>query len=367
MARIIVISGNGGSTIDGVGHYTTELVRTLARLRPAWRWLHLYRKPRWFQSPIRFHGSVVDLTPWHSWSPLGIRLSAAATRSVVPDLIHIQEEAYSYHMTAAVRRLGGLLPGRTVTTLHEVHTAAPNWNSTKSLIADSVAVLTNDRLTGERCSAATGRRPDEVLWSPANVFPDPAQPPLKRVPNLVVTFGFLNGIKNLHPMAEALKRIRTRIPDLKWRIVGPFDPTKNTGDRELASLFSETWIEFTGARADPADPLLRRWIGEADVMALPFSDGASVRRGTLQTAWAFGLPVVTTRSTTPDAAIADGDTAVLVDVLSVDGWTDAIHRILTDCSHRERLAAGSRAAFANFSWERLAGHHLELYDRLIGR
>jgi D-inositol-3-phosphate glycosyltransferase len=101
-------------------------------------------------------------------------------------------------------------------------------------------------------------------------------------------------------------------------------------------------------------------------MLLPFADGASTRRTTLQVAWAFGLPVVTTPPIEPTDAILDGENALLAPGDDPEAWASAVGRILTDPFLTGRLRAGSLRAADRFSWERLAAAHLAMYEALLG-
>jgi glycosyltransferase involved in cell wall biosynthesis len=102
-------------------------------------------------------------------------------------------------------------------------------------------------------------------------------------------------------------------------------------------------------------------------MALPFVDGSSTRRGTLQTAWAFGLPVVTTPPGTPqETAIQTGINCVTVP-LDAEQWAEAITRVLESETTAKRLAYGSRQAGEHHNWERLATEHLRRYDMALSQ
>jgi glycosyltransferase involved in cell wall biosynthesis len=52
---------------------------------------------------------------------------------------------------------------------------------------------------------------------------------------------------------------------------------------------------------------------------------------------------------------------------SLDLVGDALERLLTDRELEARLRGGSLRTAAEFSWARLAGQHLDLYDRLLAR
>ncbi|HEU5101928.1 MAG TPA: glycosyltransferase, partial [Roseiflexaceae bacterium] len=127
----------------------------------------------------------------------------------------------------------------------------------------------------------------------------------------------------------------------------------------------------------------------ADIATLPFTGGASFRRGSLLAALAHGLPVVTTtptkdqgqktkedthtltvslhRSSSVFRPLVDGENALLVPPGDAAALAEAIERMGRDARLRERLAVGGRALAAQFGWDAIAAQHERLYARLIRR
>jgi glycosyltransferase involved in cell wall biosynthesis len=360
---VLMVSGNGPPVLDGVGHYTARLMAGLSKARPEWRWVWLRRNRRWFTAPLSFTNGTIALQPWHTWGRPGRWLAAAVARALRPDITHIQEQIHSFHETPAAAEI--LKVGRCrIATVHEIHPELKSCQWTGECIGLADRVLTCDRFTAEKCIRYYGRAPDCVLWSPSNLRPM-ANPIRQR--GLVVTFGFLSAIKGMMQLYEALGKARERVPDLRWRIVGPFYPNHDPYHSTLATELRGDWIQFVGSCDDLDDPVLRRWLSEAAVMALPFVDGASARRGSLQSAWAFGLPVVTTPPPCPDDAVCPGENCLTVPLEDTDAWADVLVDVLSNTTTATRLAIGSRAAGEQFSWTHLVERHLELYDSLLCR
>jgi glycosyltransferase involved in cell wall biosynthesis len=183
---------------------------------------------------------------------------------------------------------------------------------------------------------------------------------------LVVTFGFLSAIKGMTQLYLSLERARDRIPELRWRIIGPFNPDRDPHHAVLANELRGDWVEFVGGR-DPDDPVLRHWLSEAAVMALPFADGASARRTSLHTAWAFGLPVVTTPPPCPDDVVRPGVNCLVAPLDRPDLWEAAVSDILTDEACARRLAEASRETAQRYGLDELVQAHLQTYDAIIDR
>jgi glycosyltransferase involved in cell wall biosynthesis len=363
--RVLMVSGNAPPVVDGVGDYTLRLLEELRRQRPGWRWLWLAKRRRWFHSPVVFRGGVPLLRPSHSWTARGRAIACATAKAAKPDIIHVQEQIHSFHETAAASELARAAGCRVVTTLHEYHQELPSVVYTDALLRASRVVVANDPRSADRCLIRTHRSADHTWWSGSTVLPPrPEQRPPTR-PGLMLTFGFLSAIKSLDLLYQALRLVRCDRPELRWRIIGPFQPETDPLHAALArDLESDrSWVETTGAITHTAR--LQNLLAEAEVMLLPFADGASTRRTTLQVGWAFGLPVVTTTPREPTDAIVDRENCLLVPEPTPDAWAAAINRVLDDRALAARLRAGSLRTADRFSWERLAARHLEAYDALL--
>jgi glycosyltransferase involved in cell wall biosynthesis len=79
-------------------------------------------------------------------------------------------------------------------------------------------------------------------------------------------------------------------------------------------------------------------------------------------AMACGVPVIaSTGGSLPEVV---GTAGILIDPHDVDGWANALERLLLDPQEEKRLReAGSQQA-ANFSWNKAASQTWELYRRI---
>jgi glycosyltransferase involved in cell wall biosynthesis len=350
-----------------VGDHTARLLAELRRQRPDWRWLWLARRPRWFHSPLVYRAGVPLFRPDHTWTPRGRALACAVARALRPDIVHVQEQVHSFYETPAAPEIARAAGGVVVTTLHEYHTELPSVVFTNELVKISRILISNDPRNAARCLESSARAVDHHWWSGSTVLPpDPTDRPAVR-PGLAVTFGFLSALKALDLVHEGLRRAREKSPELRWRIIGPFEPDSKPDHAALARRLAPDapWVELTGAVL--CQDRLRTLLSEAELMLLPFADGASPRRTTLHVAWAFGLPVVTTPPSVANDAVVDGENCLLVREPTPEAWADAILRVRTDRALSDRLRAGSLRAADRFSWPRLAAEHLAMYETLLGR
>jgi glycosyltransferase involved in cell wall biosynthesis len=372
--RVLMISGNGPDHACGVAHFTQRLLDQLVSDCPETSFVWLSRRAKRKQLPIALTSRLrktVQLQPWHTWRPVSWHVAGAFMRLWRPRIVHIQDEIHSFHETRAAielaveaKRVGALL----VVTLHEYHTELPSVKYTDELVSLADVVIVQDARNAQRCRERTGRVAAATGWSPANVDPPPT--PVATVRNRLVTFGLLSRGKDLEVVYEALLHIRRNHPDLSWYIMGPFDPEGNDYHRELKRRFSEPWIVFTGGGTkEMAEPTFRRTLASGFLMLLPFADGASPRRTTLQAAWAFGLPTITTAPEVEETEIRDGDNCLLTPgsgvtfARRVSAWTSTIERAIDDSQLRERLSKGSRLASAAHSWHKLSEQHQAIYSK----
>jgi len=167
--------------------------------------------------------------------------------------------------------------------------------------------------------------------------------------------------KGADALIEALARL-----DPTWRLIiiggaatAPQDVAHAGAVRALAArLGLVTRVTETGHLPDAE---VSAWFLAADLVVLPFRDGASFRRGSLLAALAHGCPVI---STTPgDTATAEalGPAALLVPPNDPAALATAMAALDADDAARARLAAAGRALAARFSWHAIAAQHEALY------
>ena len=359
--RVVMVTGASLPTFDAVVHYTSNLLHELRKLRPQWEWIWLCRRAHWYHCPIVMREGVRLVRPNHTWSNRDKRFATATTRYLRPDIVHIQEQIHSFHETDAAVAIANATRARVVTTLHEFHIELPSVRHTIDTVKRSDYLIANDTRTWERCREQTGRTPDARGWSPANIEPVEKVAEAASSSSLITTFGVMNQIKSFEPVLQALMDLRTSRSDLQWQLVGPIQRDLEPYYRQLLAA---SWINFTGRVGRDS---VRTVLSKTGVMVLPYSDGASTRRGSLQASWAFGLPTVTTLPDAAEPTIVDGYNCLLVRSGEPQEWKDAIARVLGDPDLARRLREGARATAHEFSWDNLARLNLEAYDSVLRR
>ena len=198
---------------------------------------------------------------------------------------------------------------------------------------------------------------------------------------LIAYFGLLNQSKGLDTLLHALA---TLPPRFKLAIIGGgVGSSDQTNRRFAAQIEAEIERLGLGQRIIRSGQISERevsaWLCSADLAALPFRDGATLRRGSLLAALAHGLPTVSTtasRTPTPSPSrgegsnpglpeLIDGDNQMLVPPDNAAAFAAALTKLADDVWLQARLSEGARQLAANVGWGRIAEQvRSELWPKL---
>lgn len=362
-------------------------------------------------------GSAVDVhrlvAPGWPWS--GLRQTAALARAWQADWVHLQYQAAAFGLGLPVHLLPAYLrwrlPGlRLAVTYHDLR---PPYLFPKAGFLRRRAVLglagrshlaltTNAADRYELAQALLEGRPPTALPRQALVpigsnLPDAPPPGYDRAAFraaaqvgedsfLLGSFGFLNASKGGHQLLEALAALRATGRDGRLVLIGGTagaSDASNAGTlaafrAQAAAMGLEGALVWTGF-LPPAQ--VSAWLHALDLALLPYTDGASYRRGSLLAALSHGCAVVTTRSADgaraagdegpagpflgPDDAIlpplVDGLHALLCPPEDGPALATAVLRLAADAEQRARLGVEARRLAAAFGWAAIAERHRYLY------
>ena len=328
---------------------------------------------------------------WGAWSDV-----ARVLRRVQPAVACIQYQTGAYRLHGAINLLPWRLRGAGpawVTTYHDLREpylfpkAGPlrHW-ANRALMASSQAVIvTNPQ---DEAALPTTIRP-RAVGIPIGVNIVPAPPPgwdraatraaygAGPATTLIAYFGFFNASKGLDTLLTALAQLR-QAGDYRLLLggggTGAGDPTDAATWAALQAQISALGLGAAVQRAGYGPPAaVSAALLSADVAALPFRDGASLRRGSLLATLAHGLPLVTTQPapTPPTAtawpALSAGHNTLLVPPADPTALAAALAQLAADAALRSRLAAGAQALAAQFSWPAIAARHLALFARIAAQ
>jgi len=300
------------------------------------------------------------------------------------DLINLQFQTAAYKMSPWIHFLPDRLNVPVVTTFHDLRfpylfpKAGPlrGWIVKQLARTSAGRIVTNHEdhaqlahlpLTaripiGSNILSEVQAQPDRPNWRVmAGVHADDF---------LLAYFGFINHSKGLDVLIEAMRTVREHGIPAHLVIIGgrtgTSDPTNIAYADQIDTLIERlglsSHVTFTGYVDETA---VAAYLRAADLVALPFRDGASFRRGTLMAAIQHGCPIVTTTPTVriPEfddvfATVPAGDSAALAASLC---------DLYAQPARRQQLREATRELRALFSWSRIATQTAQFFAQVLSK
>lgn len=186
---------------------------------------------------------------------------------------------------------------------------------------------------------------------------------------LVAHFGFMKQGKGIETLLESIAKVRTKgIPARLLMIGGRASDSEPTDvaytssvDKLIDSLGLTPHVHWTGYLDEQA---VSAYLKAADVVTLPFADGASYRRGSLMAAVHHGCAIVTTTPQFPTPAFVDGENMLLVSPGDSRQMAGAIHRLYDSPTLRARLQQGAVQLARHFDWSQIACNYIDFFKQL---
>jgi glycosyltransferase involved in cell wall biosynthesis len=236
------------------------------------------------------------------------------------------------------------------------------------------AVVTSPLTGGPRLVAHYGLDVEAVTVVPHGAAPGTAVASTHRVRPaqqrpVVLTWGLLGAGKGIEWGVEALDQLRDLSP--RYRVVGRTHPKvlEHEGERYRDALVErarrtgvEDLLEFDARYLPPDD--LRREVGAADVVLLPYDSTEQVTSGVLVEALAAGKPVVSTRF--PHAVEVLGSGAgLLVGRQDPGAIAQGLRRVLTEPGLAEAMSAEARRIAPQLLWPAVAQQYRDLAGQVL--
>ncbi len=341
--RVLLISAKKAPLICGIADYTSMLAGALRDRGIEIKHLGLDRE-------------------WASPRLNGLRLLPALAKETLDDwdLIHLQYEAFSYGQSYLLPLYLAAQNHRLVVTFHEVFQRnSLERRRDRALAQGARARIVNDRRGLEALQTLASGRNVHCIGVGSNL-PPPANPVPPR-PGLIGYFGFLNAVKNVQLLVDVFANLARQDPKRAFLLIGAIDRGSHQAralEEEIRNRGLTEKIEWTGSLTPEAAAAR---IAACEVLLLPFTDGASPRRGSLQACLAAGKALVTTPPMFAEPLL-DGLRMLPLDVSL---WTEAVDSILRNSDLRRSLEGKALEISTNFSWKAIAERHESLYLPLI--
>ncbi|MBX5493453.1 MAG: glycosyltransferase family 4 protein [Chloroflexi bacterium] len=324
-----------------------------------------------------------------------VRVATLAARA---NIVHVQYQPAAFALEGAICWLPGWLRRRlprvrTVATFHDLRVPYlwPKAGRLRAAARDRLLRGVDAAVFTELADWAAARavRPGGRHWIPIGTNLTPTPPPAydrrawrarlgaDDATLLLVHLGFLNRSKGLETLFAALPRLQRQGRRVRLALVGA-----EAGASDAANAAYAREVEARLRTPGLAEVVVRlpvlpsaevsACLLAADLAVFPFTDGASLRRGSLLAALAHGLPTVSTwppgsRSdvTSNGVGLHEGENIVRVPAGDPAALAALIDRVATDGTLRARLAAGGPVLVAALSWPRIAAAHRALYATLL--
>ena len=295
-------------------------------------------------------------------------------------IVHIQFQAAAYDllgdvclMPLVLRRFRPKL--RSVTTFHDIRVPYlfPRAGRLRSaavrfLARTSDAVVAADSRDLKFLGGSSLRAFNVPIGSNVDCAPPPGydrsgfrqRAGLHPTDLAVVYFGLLNASKGLDLLLDTFDLIQSERSEARLLLlggaVGASDPTDRKTAQQLQSRLTRLGDRVIRPGWLPPEDLSAHLLA-GDVALLPYSDGASPRRGSLLACAEHGLPIV---STLPLA------TELSPYIEAVEPKATSLARaVLEAYAAYGKWRVASRALADRVRWPRIAEQHVEIYHSLL--
>jgi glycosyltransferase involved in cell wall biosynthesis len=303
------------------------------------------------------------------------------------DLVNLQYQAAAYNMRSPAAnlipwRLRGVVP--TAVTFHDLRVpylfpkAGPLRRRAVNFMARRAhgCIATNAAdaaaLRGAGITAVTtipiGSNIHPFPVSAAQIAACRAELGLAEGETLLAYFGFLNESKGAETLLRALAALESSVHlvFIGGR-TGSSDTANNAAylaqlDQLIVDLQLGERVHWTGFVADGA---VSTHLQAAQMVVMPYRDGASLRRGTLMAALAHGRPLITTQPQQPTGALEDSENCLLVPADDAAAVAAAVRRLQADPAWASGLGTAAAATAEQFSWEKIAARTADFFDELV--
>ena len=318
---------------------------------------------------IEYQTGAYRMHPAINLFPLYLRLVGGADRPRIVATFHDIREPYLWPKAGRARRWANALLARgadaAIFTTHEDADAALARYGLKPERAHLMPIGSNIHVPTDDHSLAASAQKFRLAHNLSNTF-------------TIGYFGLLNPSKGATDLVQALAELRKDADGATYRVIiiggqtGDSDPTNKAYARMLDEMIAERGLGDIIVRTGHlAETDVSAALAAQDVVVLPFTDGGSLRRGSLLAAMVHARPVITTCATPATAhsseseVLRHAESVWLVPPADASALAVAIRTLRADPALRDGLGTAAKAAVADLRWSAIAARHLELYTMLV--
>ncbi len=377
--HIGILTGEYPPMQGGIGAYTSILAGELATQGN--RVAVLSRiGTRSIRRDIEFYPSIIK------WNFASLNAIRAWVGEQKPDIINLQFQTAAFNMSPFIHLLPDVIQDvPIVTTFHDLRYPYlfPKAGGLRTwivnhLVSRSTGVIVTNQEDYERIGRTTKTALIPIgsnILKPlskkfdAHYWRDKAG--TKPGNFLIAYFGLLNRSKGIETLLESLNGLHENgIPARLVMVgggVGSSDKSNVKYAEEVQSKIEQMhlsdYVHWTGYLEDESD--VGAYLAASDAVALPFTDGASYRRGSLMAPIRYGCAIVTTEPQVDIPLFRDGENMLLVPTGDSAALTNALKRLYETPEQGQRLRKGAAALSKNFEWPQIAKQTVEFFQQVL--
>ena len=373
--KIGLISGEFPPMPGGVGHFSRILAEVIQAQGHSVRVL----------SRTGSNCDTLEITGVSGWGLKNIPQIKSWADDHALDLINVQFQTAAYDMSPWIHFLPALLDQPIVTTFHDLRHPylfpkagrLRDWAVTHLAGSADGVIVTNPE-DDEKLAHLPIR---SVIPIGSNIICQAAsdestarwreQLSAAESTTLIGHFGFVQAIKGIDFLVDALAELRRNGHDLRLLFIGGQRNAVNADAGEsyreaLADRIRENGLEdivrWTGFLPEAE---VAACLGAVNIVSLPYLDGASYRRGSLMAAINYGCAIVTTQPTVEHETFIHGENIWLVDRQSATAIGDAMVHLIQNPQTVNRLRDGARKLRRRFDWDVIARDTLAFFEEVL--
>lgn len=368
--RIGIVTGEYPPMRGGVGAYSRILARELVR-----QGHHVF-----ILSSATAGSTDKDIpveTSAQSWGPLSLRTIARWAQEQQLDMLNVQYQIAVYQMSPWIHFLPDVVRRiPVVTTFHDLRHPylfpkagrLRDWIVMRLARASDGVIVTNheDWQRTQHLSNVKLIPIGSNMLAPLLADFDPLSWRAKAGAGaddfLLAFFGLVNRSKGLDVLLQSVSRLRQDSIPARLVVIGDVGTSDSTNatyaaevEQEIDKLGLRPFVHYTGFLDSDAD--VGSYLVASDVVALPFLDGASYRRGSLMAAIRYGCPIVSTQPRVPIETFVNGENMLLVEPGNSDSLAASLRQLFHSPELRQRLKVGAIHIAQCFDWSQIAADY----------
>ncbi len=379
--RIGVVTGEYPPMQGGVGAYTRILADEIAQRDQE---VFVFSSVQTQESDSAIH---LTNTAKH-WGMTSLLHIGRWTEQHHLDILNLQFQTAAYGMSPWIHFLPDMIRGiPVVTTFHDLRFPylfpkagqLRNWIVKHLARASDGVITTNHEDYAKVGNLSTNRLipiGSNILQSlPADFNPSTWREKMGVAPNdfVLAYFGLINQTKGLDILLDAVSGLcKQGVPARLVLIgggLGSSDPTNVTYAKSIQEQITRLGlteiVHMTGYLEDEAS--VGAYLTASDVVALPFLDGASYRRGSLMAAIHYGCTIVTTIPAVEIPEFRDGENMFLIpskDQVALQNKLEELYRRPALCEQTKR---GVRELAKQFEWSSITQQYIAFFEHVLNK